>query len=89
MTLTISGEPAASGDAPAEIRIDGLAGRNAPQMGVGSGTIHYQRDVRALDIAATGGPFARVRLVPRSPSEPQNRIRTPSSRRRRRLASSW
>jgi hypothetical protein len=62
MTLTISAEPAAGSDAAAQIRIEGLEGKNAPQMGVGTGTVHYQPDVRALDITATGGPLARLRF---------------------------
>jgi len=60
MTLTISAEPAAGSDAPAQIRVEGLEGKNAPHMGVGSGTVRYQPDVRTLDIAATGGPFGRL-----------------------------
>ncbi len=53
LTLTISGEPSASQDAQAEIRVEGLNGRNAPQMGVVPAVVRFQADVRTLDITAT------------------------------------
>lgn len=63
MTLTIAGEPSASGEASAEMRVEGLEGRNARNMGVSQATVRYQADVRAIDISAEGrSPISGLRL---------------------------
>jgi S1-C subfamily serine protease len=62
MTLKIASEPGANGETTAEMRVEGLEGKNAPQMGVSAATVRYQPGARALDITATGDASRRTAL---------------------------
>jgi S1-C subfamily serine protease len=63
MTLTISGEPGESGEAPASIRVEGIDGRTAPHMGVTPAVVRFQPDSLSLDIRAVPDGDRRSNLT--------------------------
>lgn len=62
MTLRIASEPAAGGDTAAEMRVEGLEGKDAPHMGVTPATVRYQPDSRVLVISGANDGARRTVL---------------------------